>query len=132
MPYAAEISRANPACICLILDQSGSMSDQIAGGERRKSDFLADAVNRILESLSVRCAKGEEIRDYFDIIAIGYGAGVSSAFAGTLAGRDVVSISELANKPARVENRTKKVDDGAGGLVEQQVRFPVWIDPVAS
>ncbi|HLV78956.1 MAG TPA: vWA domain-containing protein, partial [Chthonomonadaceae bacterium] len=26
----------------------------------------------------------------------------------------------------------KKVDDGAGGLVEQTVKFPVWFDPIAS
>jgi hypothetical protein len=108
------------------------MVEGIAGGEKRKCDFLADAINRILENLSVVCMKGEEIRDYFDIIAIGYGANVQSAFAGPLAGRDVVSISVLANNPARVETRAKKVDDGAGGLVEQQVKFPVWIDPAAS
>jgi hypothetical protein len=132
MPYSAEISRANPACICLLLDQSGSMADSIAGSEKRKCDFLADAVNRILENLSVVCAKGEEIRDYFDLFALGYGATVQSAFAGPISGRDVVSISVLANNPARVESRTKKVDDGAGGLVEQQVRFPVWVDAQAS
>jgi hypothetical protein len=132
MPYNAEISRANPSCICFILDQSGSMAEQISGGERRKCDFLADAVNRILENLSVRCAKGEEIRDYFDIIAIGYGSSVGNAFGGALAGRDVVSIGQLANTPARVEQRAKKVDDGAGGLVEQQVKFPVWVDAAAS
>jgi hypothetical protein len=108
------------------------MVEAIAGGQRRKCDFLADAVNRILENLAVRCAKGEEIRDYFDVIAIGYGASVSSALGGSLTGRDLVTISELANTPARVETRGKKVDDGAGGLVEQQVRFPVWVDPAAS
>ena len=132
MPYSAEISRTNPSCICFILDQSGSMADEIAGSTRRKSDFLADAVNRILENLSVRCMKGEEIRDYFDIIALGYGSSVGPTFVGPLAGRDVVSISELANSPARVEPRAKKVDDGAGGLVEQQIKIPVWIDPLAS
>lgn len=26
----------------------------------------------------------------------------------------------------------KKVDDGAGGLVEQNVKFPVWFEPVAN
>jgi hypothetical protein len=132
MPYSAEISRVNPSCICFILDQSGSMAEQIAGGERRKCDFLADAVNRILENLSVRCAKGEEVRDYFDIIAIGYGSVVSNALGGVLASRDIVSIGQLANAPARVDPRTKKVDDGAGGLVEQQIKLPVWVDAVAS
>jgi hypothetical protein len=132
MSYTAEISRQNPSCICLIIDQSGSMTEQIAGGERRKCEFLSDAVNKVLESLSVRCQKGDEIRDYFDIIAVGYGATVSNAFGGALSQQDVVSISQLANTPARVDSRAKKVDDGAGGIIEQQVKFPIWIDPVAS
>jgi hypothetical protein len=34
--------------------------------------------------------------------------------------------------PARVETRTKKVSDGAGGLVDQAVKFPIWFDAVAS
>ena len=41
-------------------------------------------------------------------------------------------ISEVAEMPARLENRTKKVPDGAGGLVETQVLFPIWIDPVSN
>ena len=34
----------------------------------------------------------------------------------------------MANNPLRVEVRTRKVDDGAGGLVEQQFKFPVWFE----
>jgi hypothetical protein len=41
-------------------------------------------------------------------------------------------VAEVADMPARVENRTKKISDGAGGLVDQQVRFPVWMDPVSN
>ncbi|MBK6781758.1 MAG: VWA domain-containing protein [Gemmatimonadetes bacterium] len=132
MAYAAEISRQNPSCICFLIDQSGSMADPIAGSAKRKAEFLADAINRILEDLSIRCQKGEEIRDYFDIVTVGYGAQVGPVLAGTLSGRPLVSIGELANNPARVESRLKKVDDGAGSMVEQQVRFPVWIDPVSA
>jgi hypothetical protein len=40
-------------------------------------------------------------------------------------------ISQVASSPARVEDRSKEADDGAGGLVEQSVKFPVWFDPVA-
>jgi hypothetical protein len=31
-----------------------------------------------------------------------------------------------------LEDRTKKISDGAGGLVHSTVRFPIWMDPVAS
>ncbi len=132
MPYTAEISRANPACFVFVVDQSTSMEDQI-GGEfvQRKSQVVSDAMNRLLYELTLKCAKEEGVRDYFHVAVIGYGATVGSAFAGPLAGRDMVPLSEIASSPARLEERTKKTPDGAGGLVEQTVKFPVWLDPVS-
>ena len=133
MLYTAEISRSNPTCFIILLDQSGSMADSFGGGEAlRKSEFVADVVNKTLHDLAIRCTKAEEIRNYYYISIIGYGAAVQSAFAGALAGKILVPIGEVADNPARLDTRMKKVPDGAGGLVEQQVRFPTWIDPGAS
>ncbi len=131
MPYSAEISRANPTCFLFLLDQSGSMGDPFGGGEvqLRKADFLADVANRTLHDLVIRCTKAEEIRNYYYVSIIGYGGNVGSGFAGALAGRTLVPISEVGEYPARLEDRAKKVPDGAGGLVEQTIRFPIWIDP---
>jgi hypothetical protein len=129
--YSAEISRAAPTCFVFVVDQSASMDDTM-GGEvpQKKSQVVADAINRLLFELTLRCAKEEGVRDYFHIAVLGYGgSAVASAFSGTLAGRDLVPISEIAEYPARLEERTKKVPDGAGGLVEQQVKFPIWLDP---
>jgi len=132
MPYTAEVSRSNPSCFLFLIDQSGSMEDPF-GGEagRTKAEGLADAINRLLQNLVIKCAKSEGVRDYFHVGVIGYAEKVGPALGGALAGRDLVPISELANLPARVEERQKKVEDGAGGLVEQTVKFPVWLDPVA-
>jgi hypothetical protein len=134
MPYAAEISRANPSCFVFLLDQSGSMIDRFGGSEAplQKAQFLADVANRTLHDLCLRCSATEEIRNYYDVAVIGYGSSVGPAFGGTLAGRTFVPISEVANNPARIDERMKKVPDGAGGLVEQNVRFPVWIEPKAA
>jgi hypothetical protein len=131
--YSAEISRANPTCFVFLLDQSGSMQDQIGSGEgQRKCDVVADALNRLLFELGIKCAKEEGVRDYFHVAVIGYGATVTPALAGPLGGRELVPLSEIAASPARLETRSKKVPDGAGGLVDQEVRFPVWVDPVAN
>src|SRR5262249_22818345 len=40
--------------------------------------------------------------------------------------------SAVANHPARIEERTKKEDDGAGGIAEIKVKFPVWFDAKAA
>jgi hypothetical protein len=134
MSYTAEISRSNPSCFVFLIDQSGSMQDPFGGGEstRKKADGVADAINKLLQNLVIKCAKSEGVRDYYNVSVIGYGTHVGSAFAGVLSGRESVPISEIANQPARIEERTKKIDDGAGGLVDQTVKFPIWFDAIAN
>jgi len=133
VPYIAEISRANPSCFLFLIDQSGSMRDPFGlDPSRRKADGVADAINRLLQNLVIKCAKAEGVRDYYYVGVLGYGHRSGPAFGGSLAGRELVPISEVAANPARVEERTRKVEDGAGGLVEQKVKFPVWFDPVAN
>jgi hypothetical protein len=134
MPYVAEISRANPSCFLFIIDQSGSMQDPFGGGDakRTKAAGLADAINRLLQNLVIKCAKSEGIRDYYYVGVLGYGGkGIGPAFNGSLSSRQLVPISDIGNHPARVEQRTKKVDDGIGGIIEQTVKFPIWFDPIA-
>jgi hypothetical protein len=133
MAYTAEISRTNPSCFLFLIDQSGSMDDPFAAGElqRKKADGVADAINRLLQNLVIKCAKSEGVRDYYHAGVLGYGSSVGPAFAGSLAGKELTSISEIAENPARVEERTKKVDDGAGGIIDQTVKFPIWFDAVA-
>ena len=129
MAYSAEISRTNPSCFLFVIDQSGSMSDSFPDGSKTKAAGVSDAINKLLQELVIRCAKEEGVRDYFHIGVIGYGATVGPAFGGALAGKKLATVSEIANSPARIEERIKKIDDGAGGLVDQKVRFPIWFDP---
>jgi hypothetical protein len=133
MAYSAEISRGNPTCFVFMIDQSGSMSEAF-GTENalRKADFVADVVNRTIHDIVIRCTRTEEIRNYYYLSVIGYGGTVGPGFGGGLAGRTLIPVSEVAEMPARLEDRTKKVPDGAGGLVETKVRFPVWMDAVSS
>jgi hypothetical protein len=110
MPYSAEISRNNPTLFAFLLDQSGSMSDSFGGGETqiRKADALADVANRTLHDLVIRCTKSEEIRNYYEIVVLGYGASsdlpVTSSFGGSLGASSVVKISEVAEHPMRLED----------------------------
>jgi hypothetical protein len=133
MAYSAEISRANPTCFVFLVDRSGSMADSFGGESGQcKADSVADALNRLLQTLVLRCAKSEGVRDYFHIGVIGYGEQAGFALGGGLAGRGLVPVSEVGNNPLRVETRTRKVPDGAGGLVEQSIKFPVWFEPLAN
>jgi len=108
------------------------MDDSIGSDKiKKKSDGVADAINRQLTTLIIKCAKADGIRDYFYIGVLGYGKRVGPAFSGSLSDRQLVPISEVAKNPARLEERTKNVDDGYGGIINQQVKVPIWFDPVA-
>ncbi len=133
MPYTAEISPTNPSCYIFLIDQSHSMVESIGRDDSgiKKADLTADTVNKLLRELVIRCTREGGVRDYFHVSVIGYGSHVRPAFAHALAGKEIVPLSEVANHPARVEERRKKIYDGAGGLVEQTIKFPVWLDAVA-
>jgi len=73
MPYSAEISRANPACFLFLVIQCMGMGFDMPGQEgQTKEDVAADAVNRIVSTLSQRCSSGMEVRDYFHIGILGF------------------------------------------------------------
>ena len=130
--YSAQITRAHPTCIILLIDQSGSMSDPFSGDSvRKKSDFVAEAVNHTLHDLVIRCTKTEEVRNYYHVSVIGYGRHVGTCFSGPLGARNLVPISEVADYPLQVKSSYKRVSDGAGGWVEIPVRYPVWIHPTS-
>jgi hypothetical protein len=132
MAFTAEISRTNPTCLLFLVDQSSSMDGPFGGQPgKKKSEGVADAINRLLQNLVLKCAKADGVRDYFHVGVIGYGAEVEPKLAGTNAQQALAPISSVANNPLRLEQRARMVDDGAGGLVEQAFKFPVWFEPVA-
>jgi hypothetical protein len=96
---------------------------------RSKAEFVADVVNKWIDTLVLRCSKGAEVRHYFDIAVLGYGGSVRSALP-TL-GSGFSPIGAVADSPLRIEDRTRTIDDGAGGVVETKVKFRVWVDPRA-
>lgn len=130
MPYSKEVSRRNPSAIMFLLDQSGSMNEGFGTASGTKAQGAADAINRLLQELILKCTKEEGIRDYFDVAVVGYGS--SQDYAGPLIGQRFVKLSWLGQHPRKIEERTRKEPDGAGGIVETRVKFPIWFDPVAS
>src|SRR5262249_19447309 len=93
VPYVAGVSRTTPTCLLFLIDQSPSMSGPFGGSPgKTKADGVADAVNRLLQNLALKCAKSDGIRDYFHVGVIGYGASVQSALGGALAGRHLVPV----------------------------------------
>ena len=118
MLYTANIDRRNPTCFVFLVDQSGSMDEQCAGDNagRSKAEAVADQINSLLAELIMKCSFGE-VRDYFHLAVIGYGAQVHSVFGGLKA------LSEV-NMQATMEIK----EDPLTGVT---VRTPVWMDALA-
>lgn len=132
VPYQAEISRTNPSCFLFLVDQSSSMKEAFSGGSNggSKAQGVADAVNSLLQNLVTKCTKSDGIRDYYHVGVIGYGGnGVAPAFGGSLARRELVPISLVGNSPIRVEQKTRQVSDGRGGMVDRKFNAPIWFEP---
>jgi len=131
MSYSAEISRRQPGCIFFLIDQSTSMNLPMGGpGDESRAEHLTIAINRLLQELVVRCTKSQDegVREYFDVGVFGYGESFGPALGGALEGRDLVSIRDVAERPLRLETKTRIVPDGNGSTTETEIRFPVWFD----
>ena len=134
MAYTAEISRANPTCFLFLIDQSGSMAEPFGGDPNKtKAQGVADAINRLLETLITRCSKGDYIADRYLVGLIGYGGEVSLGFPiDALAGSILQPVSLIDQNPLRIEERIRRSDDGTGRLLEQRVMLPTWLEPKAA
>lgn len=132
-PYSEEISRTKPSAIVFLIDQSGSMAEgfeDVPAERSAKAQAAADALNRCIANIIMRCTKDEGIRDYFHIGIWGYGSSVGPILNGMTPERPMIPASELYNL-CRVENRVQDVPDGQGGTRQRTIKYPVWVAPKA-
>ena len=118
-----KLSSKEPGLLMVIADLSSSMNEGFAGqADIKKADALADVVNGVVGDFVDRMNVGGQIRPRLDVMLEGYGNGSSSSLLqGPLAGKDIVSIADLADNPAAEID----VDDGEGNMIPR----PVWINP---
>jgi hypothetical protein len=136
-PYSQEISRQNKACFLFLLDQSFSMEEPLGSSSKRKCDELVAAINGWLQNMAIRASGDEGIKDWMDVGVFGYRTDrnatpiIESALKGPLAGRTLVSITEIGANPARIDTRTQVLpDEETGQMIEVPCEVPVWVDPV--
>lgn len=137
LKYCKRITRDEPAAIVLLLDQSGSMIEEIKdnkGVYKTKAEHLAWIVNQFMEELLLTCQK-EVLKEYFEILIIGYGANygadeVQVVWQGPLEGKVWVTVPELRNGSLRTEsfsyNNPKPI--GKRVIVEET---KIWVEPKA-
>ena len=115
-------SSATPGLLIILLDQSGSMLSDYEGTTRTK--FATLAVNKVIDNIIQKNFGGESPKNRCFISVIGYNHNVKELCSGWL--------KDLDAKPLRYETLKKKTPDGAGGIIEVEVKQPVWVEPIES
>ena len=135
MPYTKEISRENKACFLFLLDQSFSMDEPLGNSANRKCDELVKAINAWLQNMTIRASGDQGIKDWMDIGVLGYRTDndanpiIESALQGALAGQPMVTITEIGNHPARIDQVTQFLpDEETGEMIELPTEMPIWVD----
>ena len=130
--YTAQITRNTPTAFIFLIDQSVSMQKYttLYGEEMPMAEAVARIVNHQLNELVLRCVKGSETRDYYDIAIIGYGENAYSGWKGELEGRDFVKPSELKEHPYK-KITTKKETRTRKGVKVVEVEEVQWIEAEA-
>jgi hypothetical protein len=96
------------------------MMNSYEGTTRTK--FATLAVNKVIDNIIQKNFDGEAPKNRCFISVIGYNHNVKELCSGWL--------KELDANPLRYETLKKKTPDGAGGIVEVEVKQPVWVEPI--
>jgi hypothetical protein len=129
--YVQRIDPEHPGCLLILVDQSGSMASEFgASPKSTKAKDVAQALNRFLPHFVACCCETDQIRDYWHIGIIGYGNTVGSALGGSLAGRTIVPISELAQQPLGFADN-KNLHENGHDLGFWNALRPIWLTPNA-
>lgn len=121
--YEEQWSSANPGLLIILIDQSGSMTFPMSGaGSKTRSEYASLAVNRVIKTIIDKSFNGKTPKNRAFVSVIGYNQDVHEIASGY--------IQDLAASPKRLETVTKKVPDGAGGLVDTTMKMPIWVEPI--
>lgn len=132
--YKARITRHNPAAIVVLVDQSGSMSEQttLYGAQTTKAHAVASIVDMMIAELLMRCKCEGSYRDYFDIAILSYGGDGVHSLLTDEPSKPFVSPSSLSQSYIDAIPVSKERLLPSGKSVISTVERKVWIAPVAN
>lgn len=128
--YNADITRTQKGAVVLLIDQSGSMSEDVvfAGKTTTKAAAVASVANSLIDELINHCHRHRTIGDYFDLAAIGYGGESAEPLLGSKGFRRITEVNNLSTATL-LEPLSFHLPDGR--VVESVAERRVWIEPQA-
>lgn len=126
--YTQSITRNHRTAFVLLIDTSGSMSEEICyGGEcRSKAEAVASITNSLIFELIERARRDDGVRDYYDVMILGY-SGDDEVRPLLPGGAEALSVVQLAEAPVtlRCERFPCRLPDGRVTL--RELPAPQWI-----
>lgn len=129
------ITRQHRGCLILLVDQSRSMSEPMAGSSKSKIDAVISSVNRILqEIIFLTIRDDDEPINVVDISVIGYSTNpigqpaIEPILQDVLSRRVFVSNAELFTHPQQIVREQRKAPAYAGSseISEIDILQPLW------
>lgn len=129
--YSQSITRAHRTAFIIVIDGSGSMSEELvfAGCRMSKAEAVAEVANRLLFELVERARRSDGVRDYYDIAVVSYsGDGVQSVFSED---EGFISVCDLADMKTPTTSHTSEYRLPDGRVSLRKITLPYWIAPQA-
>ncbi len=129
--YMRRFTRKYPGLFIILLDQSRSMREPVAGMSVSKADFAATALNELIYAMIDQTPIDEdtgERRKYVYLSVLGYSDEVVSLLS---ADGQPIDLPSLAKRPLGTTSITREVYDPASNSFHsvQDVNRPYWIKP---
>ena len=126
--YTQSITRNHRTAFVLLIDASGSMSEETTYGGRRmtKAQAVTSITNALLFELIERARRDDGVRDYYDIAVLGY-SGDDEVCSLLPDGRESLTISELAACKANVHTEVFPCRLPDGHIALRELPSPQWI-----
>lgn len=131
--YSQSITRMHRTAILLLIDQSGSMLNEIPfrGAMRPKAEVVATIANELIFELIERARRTEGMRNYYDLAVIGYG-GDNEVKSLLDANQPLLSVSELEARPTPILRELIDVRHPDGTIGQRLIATPRWVTPRAA
>lgn len=116
------MSRFNPTIWIFVIEQSIRMNSLLKSVSKSKAVVATQLVNQLIYTVIMRNYDGEAPKNRCFISVIGYNHDVKELCSGWL--------KDLDENPLRYETAKEKLYNCKGGIIEVEVKQPVWVEPI--
>ena len=118
------------SCFIFIVDQSDTMSEPAnENPSQTRAQALADVINRYIgDFITLKRQQKARLENCY-LGMVGYGDKIKPLMPGDNGNVFLASMDEIERNCRHFDTRIRKTIDGSGAVVEEPVKFPIWLEP---